>query len=91
MKFLLFLLLCVTATTSSQEAEISCNIGEFKHISFTVHEPSERKQLTLLWVKKNRCNKEELTLIYNNLSAWLGTADNLEIRNLIETKYRNEK
>jgi hypothetical protein len=88
---LLLVLPVVMISASGQALDYSCNIGEFKHISFTIHEPSERKQLTLSWIKNNRCNREQLVFIYNNLASWLGTADNLEIRNLIEKKYQDGK
>ena len=76
---------------SGQAVDYSCDIGKFKEISFTVHDPNERKILTTLWIKNNRCDKEQLVFIYNNLASWLGTADNLEIRNIIEKQYQYGK
>ena len=71
----------------------SCNIGEFKILALTTHDPSKRKEVTLDWLKKNgeQCSKEQLTGLFNALPEWLGTADNFEIRGLIHEFYRPEK
>jgi hypothetical protein len=71
----------------------SCNIGEFKILALTTHDPSKRKEVTLDWLKKNgeQCSKEQLTGLFNALPEWLGAADNFEIRGLIHEFYRPEK
>jgi hypothetical protein len=71
----------------------SCNIGEFKILALTTHDPSKRKEVTLDWLKKNgeQCSKEQLTGLFNALPEWLGTADNFEIRGLIHEFFRPEK
>ena len=71
----------------------SCNIGEFKILALTTHDPSKRKEVTLDWLKKNgeQCSKEQLTGLFNALPEWLGTADNFEIRGLIHDYYKPEK
>ena len=71
----------------------SCNIGEFKILALTEHDPSKRKEVTLDWLKKNgeQCSKEQLTGLFNALPEWLGSSDNFEIRGLIYEHYRTEK
>ena len=74
-------------------AGTSCNVGEFKVLALTTHDPTRRKEVTLDWLKKNgeQCSKEQLTGLFNALPEWLGTADNFEIRGLIYEHYRTEK
>jgi hypothetical protein len=71
----------------------SCNIGEFKILALTTHDPSKRKEVTLVWLKKNanQCSREQLTQLYNHFGEWLGAADNFEIRGLIHDYYKPEK
>ena len=74
-------------------AGTSCNIGEFKVLALTTHDPTRRKEVTLDWLKKNgeQCSKEQLTGLFNALPEWLGTADNFEIRGLIHEFYRSKE
>jgi len=74
-------------------AGTSCNVGEFKVLALTTHDPTRRKEVTLDWLKKNgeQCSKEQLTGLFNALPEWLGSSDNFEIRGLIHEQYRTEK
>jgi len=74
-------------------ANTSCNVGEFKILALTTHDPSKRKEVTLVWLKKNanQCSREQLTQLYNHFGEWLGAADNFEIRGLIHDYYKPEK
>ena len=74
-------------------AGTSCNVGEFKVLALTTHDPSKRKEVTLDWLKKNgeQCSNEQLVQLYNHFAEWLGAADNFEIRGLIHEFYRPEK
>ena len=74
-------------------AGTSCNVGEFKVLALTTHDPTRRKEVTLDWLKKNgeQCSNEQLVQLYNHFAEWLGTADNFEIRGLIHEFYRPEK
>ena len=74
-------------------AGTSCNVGEFKVLALTTHDPTRRKEVTLDWLKKNanQCSREQLTQLYNHFGEWLGAADNFEIRGLIHDYYKPEK
>ena len=74
-------------------AGTSCNVGEFKVLALTEHNPTVRKEVTLVWLKKNanQCSREQLTQLYNHFGEWLGAADNFEIRGLIHDYYKPEK
>ena len=74
-------------------AGTSCNVGEFKVLALTTHDPTRRKEVTLDWLKKNakQCSNEQLVQLYNHFAEWLGAADNFEIRGLIHEFYRPEK
>lgn len=71
----------------------NCNLGQLYTLSMTTHDPSIRKEVTLAWMKSNAkdCSNQQLIQIYNNLGHWLGTADNPEIRSVIEENYKREK
>ena len=74
-------------------AGTSCNVGEFKVLALTTHDPTRRKEVTLDWLKKNakQCSNEQLVQLYNHFAEWLGAADNFEIRGLIHDYYKPEK
>ena len=71
----------------------NCNLGQLYTLSMTTHDPSARKDVTLSWMKINakNCSNQQLIQIYNNLPHWLGTADNPEIRSVIEENYKRDK
>ena len=71
----------------------NCNLGQLYTLSINTHDPSARKDVTLAWIKNNAkdCSNQQLVQIYNNLPHWLGTADNPEIRSVIEENYKREK
>ena len=83
----LFVLSGSTAQTSF------CNLGDFKYIALTTHDPYDRKERIIKWIKKNGtdCNKEDIAKIYNNLAHLLGTSDDGEIRILTYELYKNAK
>jgi len=66
-------------------AEAKCNHWDLRLIAYTTHDPTIRKQLTIDWLKENgsKCDKDNLTWIYNNTALWLGTADNEVFRTML--------
>ena len=69
----------------SNVIEAKCDHWNLSTIAHTTHDPTIRKQLTLEWLKQNgsKCDKDELTWIYNNTASWLGTADNEVFRTML--------
>jgi hypothetical protein len=69
-----------------------CNVGEFQVLALSTHNPSERKAVTIVWLKDHikSCSNYQIVAIYNNLAAWLGTADNMEIRGIIYEHYKRD-
>ena len=88
---------CTTAYAPAQPSIPSvttwCNLGDFKYIALTTHNPYERKEKIKLWLNKYgaNCNKEDIAKIYNNLAQLLGTSDDGEIRILTYELYMNAK
>jgi|TARA_R110000868_G_scaffold185018_1_gene426795 hypothetical protein len=74
-------------------ADYKCNLGEFKYISLQTHNPTQRMQITLQWIKNNGkfCSIEKLYLIADNTSAMLGTADNIEFRMILNDFIQEKK
>jgi hypothetical protein len=69
-----------------------CNVGEFQVLALSTHNPSERKAVTITWLKNHikDCSNYQIVAIYNNLASWLGTADNMEIRGIIYEHYKRD-
>lgn len=86
MKWIVVILLTAVMLVSAQSG---CNVSEFYGLGYTLHNPSERHQNLLRWLHHNgeRCNKEQLVVIWNNLPDWAGTADSAEMRQRIITLY----
>jgi len=85
MRYLVVVFLTLTAF-----AQNGCNVSEFYGLAYTWHNPTERHQNLLRWLHFNgdKCTKEQLTVIWNNLPMWAGTADSSEIRQNIISLYQ---
>ena len=66
-------------------AQSGCNVHDFYGLAYRWHNPTERHAQLLGWLHLygDKCNKEQLVHIWNNLPAWAGTADSAEIRQKI--------
>jgi len=76
------ILLCVVLARS---AENRCSVFELQSIVLMAHDPTERHKLAVQWLKENgnKCSYQQLVYIQNRRSEWLGTADSLQIQNMI--------
>ena len=72
------------------EAKVGCHVREFWSIAWTIHNPSERHQQMSMWLSNNVrfCRSQDLTVIWNNLSEWAGTADSAELRTKVIHGYK---
>jgi len=88
MRWLILLLLLVLA---GAVAKNGCYVREFYGIAYTIHNPSERHQQMSMWLTNNVrfCRSQDLTVIWNNLSEWAGTADSAELRGKIVHGYKD--
>ena len=79
MRWLILLLLLVLA---GAVAKNGCHVREFYGIGYIIHNPSERHQQMVAWLKNNAqyCKPEDYVVIWNNLPSWAGTADSAELR-----------
>ena len=71
-------------------AQVGCNVQDFYGLAWTLHNPSERHLNLIRWLHFNgdKCNKEQLIIIWNSLPEWAGTADSSEIRQKITSLYQ---
>ena len=85
MRYLVVVFLAFTAFAQS-----GCNVAEFYGLAYTWHNPTERHEKLLRWLQLHgdRCTKEQLTNIWNNLPMWAGTADSSELRQNIISLYQ---
>jgi len=92
MKWLLIIAMVFLLSKSTAQSSF-CNLGDFKYIALTTHNPYERKEKIISWMKKHgsACDKEDIAKIYNNLAHLLGTSDDGEIRILTYELYKNAK
>ena len=88
MRWLILLLLLVLA---GAVAKNGCHVREFYGIGYTQHNPTERHQQMIQWLKNNapHCRSQDYVVIWNNLSEWAGTADSAETRALIIHGYKD--
>ena len=70
-----------------------CSIGQLKAIALSTHDPTIRHQLVLAWLEAHvkQCSNNQLLFILNNLAAWMGTADSIEIRGVINDNFKRPK
>jgi hypothetical protein len=92
MKWLTIIVMAFILTKTTAQTPF-CNLGNFKYVALTTHDPYDRKEKIIKWLKKigADCNKEDITKIYNNLAHLLGTSDDGEIRVLTYELYKNAK
>jgi len=88
MRWLILLLLLVLVGATAKNG---CQVSEFYRIGYTIHNPSERHQQMIQWLKNNApfCKSTDYVVIWNNLSEWAGTADSAETRSLIIHGYKD--
>lgn len=84
------LLVLVGGLVCAASEKTSCTLGDFHYLALSTHDPQERKQRLLGWVIKSgpACSKAELTTLYSNLPWLIGTADDGEIKAVLEQLYR---
>lgn len=87
MRWLLLLLLLALV---GAVAKNGCYVREFYSIGYTLHNPSERHQQMIAWLKNNEphCGSADYVILWNNLAEWAGTADSAETRALIIYGYQ---
>ncbi len=80
-----WLILIMVLALVGAAAKDGCYVREFYGIGFTIHNPSERHQQMIAWLKNNapHCKAGDYVVIWNNLPLWAGTADSAETRALI--------
>jgi hypothetical protein len=54
-----------------------CVVAEFRSLGIDVHDPVKRRTQAMSWLKKRakNCSVDQLLMIRNNRSQWMGTAD----------------
>jgi hypothetical protein len=72
-------------------AKNGCHVREFYGIAYTIHNPSERHQQMIAWLKNNapHCKTDDYVVIWNNLSEWAGTADSVQLRAKVIHGYKD--
>ena len=68
----------------------SCTLGQFQYLALSTHDPQERKQRLLAWVIHSgpACTQDEIATLYSNLAWMAGTADDGEIKAVLEQLFR---
>jgi hypothetical protein len=84
------LILGLLASTTSSSTD-NCSVREFYGIAYTVHNPTERHQQMSAWLTKHKilCKSSDMTVIWNNLAEWAGSADSAELRHKVVIAYKD--
>jgi hypothetical protein len=87
MRWLILLLLLGLVSATAKDG---CRVREFWSIAHSIHNPSERHQQLSMWLTNNAkfCRSQDLSVIWNNLSEWAGTADSSEVRAKVIYAYK---
>jgi hypothetical protein len=87
-RWLIALVLTLALQSTGQDL---CSVREFYGIAYTVHNPTERHQKMSAWLTKHQdlCKSSDMTVIWNNLSEWAGSADSAELRHKVVIAYKN--
>ena len=74
----------------------TCTVADFRLLALSIHDPKERSDKALAWVKQNgpACTPAQLAMIMSNRPTWMGTGDSLplttSLERLIEIKSAND-
>jgi hypothetical protein len=70
-------------------AKSGCHTREFYGIGLTVHNPTLRHKEMVAWLTQNAryCKPADYVILWNNLAEWAGTADSVQLRNLVIDGY----
>ena len=88
MRWLLALVLTLALHSTGKDL---CSVREFYGIAYTIHNPTERHQQMSAWLTKHKtlCKSSDMTVIWNNLSEWAGSADSAELRHKVVQGYKD--
>ncbi len=58
-----------------------CVVAEFRALGLDQHDPAKRRAQAMNWLKKRakNCSVDQLLMIRNNRSQWMGTADSASL------------
>ena len=64
-----------------------CVVAEFRAIGIDVQDVSKRRTQALNWLKQRakQCSVEQLLMIRNNRSQWMGTADSASLASVVDS------
>ena len=90
----IYYVICIFASTALAQlppappmpSKTNCSVPEFKSIALTESTADQRSKKITAWLNKNAplCTYDQLMLIYNNRTLWLGTADSQTIAGILE-------
>lgn len=80
MKWILAIFLIVVLPLGAEQSK--CYPIEFYGLCMTLNNPSERHDQADKWLTSNgpKCSAENLVVIWNGMSEWLGAADSSQLR-----------
>ena len=64
----------------------ACVIAEFRHLALTHHDPQERQNKAIDWLKKNGnyCSPMQMSIIVSSKASLLGTSDSVTLSAVID-------
>ena len=69
------------AATAPESPAAPCIIAEFRHIALTNHDPQERQNKVIEWLKKSgpSCSPTQMSIVIASRASLLGTADSFAV------------
>ena len=64
-----------------------CLVAEFRNLALTMHDPKQRQEAVITWLKNHTqtCSVAQLNVINNYRALWLGTSDSPKVVGIIES------
>ena len=72
---------------SKPEPQGICLVAEFRNLALTMHDPKQRQEAVITWLKNHTqtCSVAQLNVINNYRALWLGTSDSPQVAGIIDS------
>jgi hypothetical protein len=79
-----------SVAASNTRAEPSpgvCLLADFRALALTTHEPAQRLEMALDWMKQHarQCSIDQLKVLNNYRPSWMGAADHPKLQGMIDS------
>jgi len=74
-------------TAMAEEEKPPCIVAEFRAIGIDIQDVAKRRLQAFSWLKERakQCSVEQLLMLRNNRSQWMGTADSARLASVVDS------